>query len=173
MLFLKKAFQLFTVKWSSLWLFHQNILKSASKHNIESTRKLRTIWGLFLKKTPNVWKPLIPLQNVTSIHPAASPRTYEFVQIQNTILKPNSDLHLPFKNRPLIPTLSYSVFNFQAPLHFLVSGLTGNGSTKIPWKWLCLWWGWSGRRNGNISEVLSEPGPEKICSPISKWTGFR
>lgn len=35
-----------------------------------------------------------------------------------------------FKNRSLIPTLSYLVFNFQAPLHFLVSGLTGNEAPK-------------------------------------------
>lgn len=55
---------------------------------------------------------------------------FEFVQIKKchswTKLGPSQLL----KNRSLIPTLSYSVFNFQAPLHFLVSGLTGNEVPK-------------------------------------------
>lgn len=78
----------------------------------------------------NFWKSLSSLQDVTSFHSADCPKTVWICSDKKchswTKLRPSS----LFKNRSLIPTLSYSVFNFQAPLHFLVSGLRGNEVPK-------------------------------------------
>lgn len=104
--------------------------KSISQHNTKSIRKLRCIWILILKKMQNFWKPLSPLQGVTSFPSADCPRMFEFVEIKNVTSEPNSDLHCYSKIGLWFQLFLTQFLIFQAPLHFLVSGLTGNEVPK-------------------------------------------
>lgn len=90
---LKKAFHFFSVKWASLWILHLSFLKSTSTHPLlNQAENEEAFWVSYQRKQNSFQKSVSPLQNVVSVHSAACPKTYEFVQIKGATPQPNSDL---------------------------------------------------------------------------------
>lgn len=126
----KKGLQILIVKWPSSWIYKVNSLKIYLSAQYWITQKIMMHLRFDSKENTKFLE--IP-------ETFARCNLLSFLKLpKNILIFSDKKCHswtklgpsLLFKNRSLIPTLSYLVFNFQAPLHFLVSGLTGNEAPK-------------------------------------------